>query len=84
MADHLGLDFDLVEFLAAVDTDDAADHLGHDDHVSQVCLDQVGLLVRLGVLLRLSQLLDQSHRAALQASVESTAGAGMEDREEFV
>lgn len=84
MADHLGLDFDLVEFLAAVDTDDAADHLGHDDHVSQVCLDQVGLLVGLGVLLRLSQLLDQSHRAALEASVESTAGAGMEDREEFV
>lgn len=84
VADHLGLDFDLVEFLARVDTDDGADHLRHDDHVSQVCLDQVGLLVGLRVLLGLAQLLDQTHRAALQAAVESTAGAGVQDREQFV
>lgn len=84
VADHLRLDFDLVEFLAAVDTNDAADHLWHDDHVSEVCLDEIGLLVGLCVLLGLAQLLDQTHRAALEASVESTAGAGMEDVDEFV
>lgn len=84
MADHFGLDFDLVEFLARVDTDDAANHLGHNDHVSEMRLDQVGLLVGLCLLLRLAQLLDQTHRAALEASVESTTGAGMEDGQEFV
>lgn len=84
MADHLGLDFDLVELLAAVDANDAADHLRHDDHVSEMCLDQVGLLVGLCVLLRLAQFLDQSHGAALEASVEPTSGAGMEDGQEFV
>ena len=84
MTDHLRLDFDLVEFLAAVDADDAANHLWHDDHVSKVCLDEVGLLVGLRVLLGLAQFLDQTHRAALEASVESTAGASMEDVDEFV
>lgn len=54
MTDHLGLDFDLVEFLAAVDTNDASDHLRHNDHVSEVGLDKVWLLVGLGVLLGLS------------------------------
>jgi len=81
---HFRLDFDLVEFLAGVDTNDAANHFRHDDHVSQVCLDQVGLLIGLGVLLCLAQFLDQTHRAALQSTVESTTGAGMEDVEEFV
>lgn len=84
MADHLGLDFDLVEFLAAVNTNDAADHLGHNDHVSEVCFDEVGLLVGLGVLLGLSQFLDQTHGAALEASVESAAGPGVEDGEKFI
>lgn len=84
MTDHFRLDFDLVELLAAVDADDAANHLGHNDHVSQMRLDQVGLLVGLGVLLRLAQLLDQTHGAALEAPVESTTGAGMENVQEFV
>ena len=77
--DHLRLDLDLVELLAAVDADDGANHLRHDDHVAQVRLDQVGLLVGLGRLLRLAQLLDQPHRLALQAAVEAAAGAGVHD-----
>jgi hypothetical protein len=50
VADHLGLDFDLVELLSGVDTDDAANHLGDDNHVTEVGLDEVGLLVGLGLL----------------------------------
>ena len=84
MSHHLRLDLHLIKFLARVDTNDTANHLWHDDHVSQVCLDQVVLLVRLGVLLRFAQFLDQAHGTALQATVESTAGASMEDGEEFV
>ena len=75
MPDHLGLDLDLVELLARVDADDAADHLGHDDHVAQVRLDQVRLLVRLGLLLGLAQLLDQPQRSPLQAPVEAAPRA---------
>ena len=77
--DHLRLDLDLVELLAAVDADDGADHLRHDDHVAQVRLDQVRLLVGLGRLLGLAQLLDQPHRLALQAAVEAAAGARVHD-----
>jgi hypothetical protein len=84
VAHHFRLDFHLVELLARVDTNDATNHLGHDDHVSQVCLDQVGLLVGLGVLLRLAEFLDQTHRSALQATVESAPGASVEDVEEFI
>lgn len=40
-------------------------------------LDQFGLLVGLGFLLRFAQFLDQPHRLALQAAIESTTGAGM-------
>lgn len=33
-ANHLGLDLDLVELLAAVDADDGTDHFGDDNHVT--------------------------------------------------
>jgi hypothetical protein len=51
--------------LSGVDTDNAANHFWDDDHVSQVCSDWVWLLVWLGLLLGLSELLDQTHRLAL-------------------
>ena len=73
--DHLGLDLDLVEFLAAVNPDHGPDHLRHDDHVPQMRLHQVGLLVRLRFLLRLAQLFDQPHRFAFQAPVEAAPRA---------
>jgi len=41
-----------------VNTTDGSNHLGNNDHVSQVSLDHGGLLVRSGVLLGESELLD--------------------------
>lgn len=79
MANHLGLDFDLVELLSGVDTDDAADHLGDNDHVTEVGLDEVGLLVGASLLLGLAELLDETHGLALQTAVESSASAGVDD-----
>lgn len=79
MANHLRLDFDLVELLAGVDTNNRADHLGDNDHVTEMRLDEVGLLVGLGLLLGLSELLDEAHGLALQAPVDSAAGAGVDD-----
>lgn len=79
MANHLGSDFNLVELLTGVDTDNAANHLGDDDHVPEVSLDEVGLLVGLGVLLGLAQLLDQAHGLPLQTPVDAAAGTGVDD-----
>jgi hypothetical protein len=84
VANHLGLDFDLVELLPGVDTDDAADHLGDNNHVTEVRLDEIGLLVGPGLLLGLAELLDQAHRLALEAAVEATAGAGVHDITELL
>lgn len=84
MANHLGLDFDLVELLAGVDTDDGADHLGDDDHVTEVGLDEVGLLVGAGLLLGLAELLDQTHGLALETAVEPSAGTGVDEVAELL
>lgn len=84
VANHLGLDLDLVELLARVDANDAANHLGDDNHVAQVRLDQLGLLVGLGLLLGLAQLLDQAHRPALQAAVDLSPGTGVNDIAELI
>lgn len=74
---HLRLDFNLVELLSRVDTNNTANHLGHNNHVSQVRSDNIRLLVWLGLLLALAKLLDQAHRLALQATVEPTAGTSV-------
>lgn len=84
MTNHLGLDLDLVELLSGVDTDDGADHLGDDDHVTEVGLDEVGLLVGLGLLLGLAELLDETHGLALETAVEPSAGAGVDEVAELL
>lgn len=83
MPNHLGLDLDLVELLAGVDADDGADHLGDDNHVAEVGLDEVGLLVGLGLLLGLAELLDEAHGLALEATVDPAAGARVDEGAEF-
>ena len=49
-----------------------------------MCLDEVGLLVGLGFLFGFSEFLDQAHGSALEAAVEPTTGAGVEDGEKFI
>ena len=84
MTDHLGLDLNLVELLSGVDTDNAANHLWDNNHVSEVSLDKIWLLVGSSLLLCLSQLLDQTHWLALETTVEPTAGTSMDDVAELV
>ncbi len=52
-ADHVELDFNVVEALAVVDSHVVADHFGEDDGVAEVSLDGGGLLSQLCVLLAL-------------------------------
>jgi hypothetical protein len=49
-----------------------------------VGLDEVWLLVGLGLLLGLAELLDQTHRLALETAVETTARTGVHDVTELV
>lgn len=79
MANHFRLDLNLVELLAGVDADNAANHLRDDNHVTEVRLDEIGLLVGLGLGLGLAQLLDQTHGLALETAVEPTTGTGMDE-----
>ena len=58
MPDHLRLDLDLIELLARIHANYAPNHLRHNDHVSEMRLHGVGLLVWLGFLLGFAQLLD--------------------------
>jgi hypothetical protein len=62
-----------------VDTDDRADHLGNNDHVTEMRLDHRGLLVGASLLLGLAELLDEAHRAALESALEPPAGTGVDE-----
>jgi hypothetical protein len=84
MPHHFRFNFNLIEFLARVDTNNAPNHLRHDNHIPQMGLDKIRLLIRLGLLLRLAELLDQAHGLALQAAVEPAAGAGVDDIAQLV
>jgi hypothetical protein len=64
------LDLDLVEGLSVVDSDDGSGHLWDDDHVPEVRLDDVGLLIWGALLLLLPQLLDEGHGLPLQSPAE--------------
>lgn len=63
----------LIEGLAVVDSNDGSDHFWDDDHVAQVSLHDCGLLHWWSFFLGLAQLLEKSHRLALQATGETPA-----------
>ncbi|CAL3966346.1 unnamed protein product [Diplocarpon coronariae] len=84
VSNHLGLNFNLVKFLSGVDSDNAANHFWNDNHVTEMGLDEVWLLVGSGLLLRLTKLLDQTHGLALETAVETTTSAGVDDITELV
>lgn len=78
VSDHLRLDFNLVEGLAVVDTNVGTNHLGDDDHVTQVGLDDLGLLLNRGAGLQgLADALDQRSGAGLQATGEAATNASV-------
>ena len=88
VADHLSLDFNVVEVAAVVHTHHGADHLGNHDHVAEVSLHRVRTLVlgSLGLLSlnnvnynthSLAQSLDQSLRLSLQTAAESATSTSL-------
>ena len=78
VSDHLRSDFDLVEDLSIVDTDDRANHFWDDDHISEMCLDWCWLFVCLCIFLCLSEFLDESHWLSLESSLELSPCSSVE------
>ena len=66
-------------YLSVVNTNDGTNHLGDNNHVSEVGLDNCRLLIWRCLLLRLAKLLDQTHGLALETALEPPAGTGMDD-----
>jgi len=81
---HLGLDIDVVEHLAVVDSDLGMDHLGDDKHVAKVGLDNSGLVKDTALSLGLAELLDESHGLSLEASLHASSGTGMNVVQKFL
>lgn len=79
MTSHFRLDFDRGERLSVVDTANGTDHFRDDDHVSQVGLDGRRLLVGRGILLGLSQLLEETQVLSLESSLEPSSGSGVDE-----
>ena len=78
LANHLGLHLNGGPVLAGVDLADGADHLGHDDRVTQVGLHGLGLLTVRGVLDGSLELLDEPVVLGVHTVLESSALAGLE------
>lgn len=84
VADHLWLDFDGVEDLPVVDPHNRTNHLGNNDHVTEMGLHNSRFLVRWRLLFRLTQFFNESHGAAFQATLEPTACTSVDDLDELL
>jgi len=80
---HLRLDFNLVEDLTVVDTNDGTNHLRNDDHVTEMGLDDLRLLTRGSVLLGSTELLDETHRLTLKTTLESSTSTTVNELHEL-
>ena len=84
VTDHISSHLDGVPVLARVDFSDGTDHLGHDDAVSEMGLDGLGLLT-VGTLLHgLDQSLDEAVVAGLDSASEASSLARAEHVDDFV
>ena len=78
VAAHVGLDLNGGPVLARVDLSDTTDHLGHNDGVTEVGLDGLGLLTVGGILDRGPDLLDESVVLGVNTVLESSSLARLE------
>jgi hypothetical protein len=83
VAGHLRLDFDLVENLTVIDTNDGTNHFRDNDHVTEMGLDNLGLLTSRGVLLGSTELLDETHRLTLKTTLESSTSTTVDELHEL-
>ena len=81
---HVCLDFDGVPVLAGVDFADRSDHLGHDDSVTEMGLDRLGLLTIWRFLDGLGQLFNETVVTRVDSTSESPALSSLEHSDNFL
>jgi len=85
VANHFGLDFDTVEGLAVVNTDNTANHLGNNNAIPKVRLHDLRLLIRTSGLFSSAQLLDQVGVLLLDAALQvAPAGTARQQIDELL
>ncbi len=82
-SDHVKLDFNWVEDFSAVNSNNVADHLWHNDTVSQMSLDSVRFLSSNTCLLGLNALHVESVISMFDFSVKSSSLSGSEKFNDF-
>ena len=75
---HVSSDFDGRPVLSTVNFDNGSDHIGSDDHVSQVSLNTLGLLTVGGLFDGFLELLDESGVRSTSVSLEGSSVLGAE------
>ena len=65
--------------LSIVDTNNAANHFGDDDHITKVGFDDSGFFIRGSLFLCLAQFLNETHGAALETALEPAASTSMNE-----
>jgi hypothetical protein len=80
---HFRLDFNLVENLTVIDTDDGTNHFRNDDHVTEMSLDNLRLFTSRGILLGSTELLDETHRLTLKTTLESSTSTTVDELHEL-
>lgn len=83
-ADHFRLHFNTTEHLSIVDTYDRTDHFRNDNHITEVSLDTAGLFTRIGLFLRLTEALDESHGFTLKTTGHTPTCAGSNEVHELI
>lgn len=70
--------------LAVVYSNNTANHLRYDNHITEMGLDDCRLFIGWGLLLGLAQFLDETHWAAFETALEPTAGTGMDELQQML
>ena len=79
VANHLGSDFNLIEELAVVNSNDRSDHLRNNDHASKMSLDWGRLLTGCTFFLALGKFFQQSFLLGSESLGESPSDSSCEE-----
>merc|ERR1712223_228336 len=78
VSNHFGLDFDLVEGFAIIDSNNGSGHLRNDNHISQVSFHTIWFFICGSFLLLLAEFLNQSHGLAFQTTTDFSTDSARE------
>ncbi len=79
VSNHFGLDFNRVEHFSIVNADYRSNHLGDDNHVTEMGLDDSGFFVGRSLLLGFSEFLNETHWPAFETTLEPTTCTGRDE-----